>query len=283
MTRESHRRTSRDVRRAAVWLVALIAGCGEGVLYPGAPAPDGGGLPPDAAWPGPDAAVADAGGTTQEAGPQAPDLSVQPHEGTRPPDSAPPPSGLTSCANVAHIGDSLTYYTRPELSAAYLDVGATAQIDAYGGRAVLQKLAADPHNGRDAAQAIRAAGFSGCWVVALGINDTANVAAGAGYTRAHAIDEMLKAIDPAGAAPVMWINCFTERTSGYYSNANMILWNQELVAAQGRWSNLRVFDWAAQAATGAAPFADGIHHTTAGYAVRNAAIAEALVRAYPAP
>ncbi len=36
------------------------------------------------------------------------------------------------------------------------------------------------------------------------------------------------------------------------------------------------FEGGTIAATGTAPFNDGIHHTTAGYAVRNKAIAEAL-------
>ena len=153
----------------------------------------------------------------------------------------------------------------------------SAQIDAYGGRAILQKLPDDPHTGEQAAMIIRASGFSGCWVVALGTNDTANVAAGAGYTRARAIDRMMSAIDETGATPVMWVDTFTTRTSGYWANANMRLWNDALSEATARWPNLRVFDWAAIAATGDAPFSDGIHHTSAGYDVRNAAIARALV------
>jgi hypothetical protein len=63
----------------------------------------------------------------------------------------------------------------------------------------------------------------------------------------------------------------------------MILWNQALEAATARWPNLRVYDWATVAATGAAPYSDGIHHTTAGYAVRDAAIADALVATFPRP
>lgn len=185
-------------------------------------------------------------------------------------------SGGEPCTLVAHIGDSLTYYTQDELVAAYELVGVTAQIDAYGGRAIKQKLPDDPHTGEQAANTIREGGFSGCWVVALGTNDTANVAAGAWYTRAEAIDTMMAAVDPAALARVMWVNTHTTVSSGYYANDNMELWNDALDEATTRWSNLRVFDWAAIAATGVAPYADGIHHTTAGYDVRNAAIAEAV-------
>lgn len=186
------------------------------------------------------------------------------------------PSSEPRCKNVAHIGDSLTAYTRDAIAEAYGAVGVSAEIDAFGGRATLQKLAADPKTGKQAARAFHEAGFRGCWVVALGTNDTANVAAGARYTRAKAIDEMMTAIDPSGVAPVLWVNTFTTRSSGYYSNTNMQQWNRALAEAESRWQNLHVFDWAAVAATGIAPFADGIHHSAAGYAARNRAIAQAL-------
>ena len=197
----------------------------------------------------------------------------------RPPDARPPSDAnvvATTCPTVAHIGDSLTAGTVAPLTAAYQAAGTTATLDAFGGRAVLQKLAADPKTGKQAALDFRAAGFDGCWVVALGTNDTANVAAGASYTRATTIDEMMTAIDPGKAARVLWVNTITTRSDGFYDNDNMVLYNQALEQARDRWPNLRVFDWASVAAGGTAPFVDGIHHTTAGYAVRNQAIVEAL-------
>jgi hypothetical protein len=230
--------------RAPALLAALALGCTGQI----GEASTGGG--PDAAPRPADARAADAPAAAADAGPP--------------------------CPAVAHIGDSLTAYTVPSLTAAYQAVGASVQIDAYGGRAVLQKLADDPKTGKQAALDIRASGFSGCWVVALGTNDTADVAAGAGYTRAHAIDEMMAAIDPSGSARVLWVNTYTTLTTGYYANANMILFNQALADATARWPALRVFDWASIAAGGSAPFVDGIHHTTAGYTVRNQAIAAAL-------
>ena len=189
----------------------------------------------------------------------------------------------TSCTSVAHIGDSLTYYTRNSLTAAYQQVGAKARIDAYGGRAIKQKIPEDPRTGKSAAAAFVAQGFKGCWVVALGTNDTANIAAGAWYTRVEAIDEMMNAIDPTGVELVVWVNTYTTRATGYYGNANMVLWNEALEEAKGHWSNMRIYDWASEAATGNAPYSDGIHHTAAGNEVRNAAIARALVNLFPAP
>jgi len=223
----------------------------------------------------PDSAAADSG--SSDAASDATDAG-----GTDAGDAPSAEAGVT-CTKVAHIGDSLTAYTVDPLTQAYAAVGVTAEIDAYGGRAILQKLPADPKTGKQAALDFNAAGFDGCWVVALGTNDTANIAAGAWYTRADAIDEMMKAVDPTATAPVMWVNTFTTKTSGYWSNDNMKLWNEALNEAVARWPNLKVFDWSAVAATGSAPFADGIHHTTAGYTVRNQAIAEALVGLYPPP
>ncbi len=187
------------------------------------------------------------------------------------------------CGSVAHIGDSLSAYSEPSLTSAYASVGLSVQIDAYGGRGIIQKLPADPKSGKTAATDIAATGFTGCWVVALGTNDTANISAGAWYTRAEAIDDMMTAIDPTATARVMWVNAYTTRTTGHWRNENMVLWNQALVAAKARWANLNIYDWASVSATGVAPYSDGIHHTSAGSDVRSARIAEALVGLFPNP
>lgn len=194
-------------------------------------------------------------------------------------DAAPKP---WPCLETAHIGDSLTAGVIPKLTTEYEDRGVDeVTISAGGGRSVLQKVSADKETGKAAAARIRAEGFAGCWVIALGTNDTANIAAGASYTRASAIDQMMTAIDETKKAPVMWVNTFSTRTSGYYDNKNMILWNQALTDAKVRWPNLRIFDWAKIAALGTAPFSDGLHHTSAGYVVRNDAIADALLATFP--
>ncbi len=197
--------------------------------------------------------------------------------------STGPAMPTVDCSSIAHVGDSLTAYTVRELTAAYAAVGVDATIDAFGGRAIFQKLPEDPQTGEQAAMSLVTAGFEGCWVVALGTNDTANVAAGAGYTRGEAIDAMMTGIDAAAITPVMWVNTFTTRSDGYWANDNMILWNEALVAAQARWPNLVIDDWAAVATTGIAPYSDGIHHTADGYDVRNAHIAQSLVGFFPLP
>ena len=237
----------------------MLSGCSDPQRDPAQPSTGAGS---DAAAP------LDAGSVLSDADtPDAPARDASTDAGTRP---------VPLCTSVAHIGDSLTAYTVEPLAQAYEDAGYEIRIDAYGGRAVLERLPEDPATGKQAALNIVRSGFDGCWVVALGTNDTANVAAGANHTRGDSIDAMMEAIDPSKAAHVMWVNTFTEKSSGYWKNANMVLWNEALVEAQTRWPNLWIFDWATQAATGVAPFTDGIHHTEAGYAVRNPAIVQAL-------
>lgn len=197
-------------------------------------------------------------------------------------DNAPSGQGAPSGPRkIAHIGDSLTAYTIPELREAYAARGLDAEIDAFGGRAIFQKLPKDPKTGKQAALDLQAQGPFDLWVVALGTNDTANVAVGSGYTRAQAIDAMMEAIGPG--QKVLWVNTFTKMTSGAWHNDNMRLWNQALEDAKARWPNMQVFDWASIASRNNVPFSDGIHHTKAGYAARNEAIANAAAAELVAP
>ena len=186
------------------------------------------------------------------------------------------PAPFTPCTEVAHIGDSLS---APPVSAilksAYESRGVAATVDAYGSRSVLNKVDADPHTGKEAAEQIKASGFTGCWVIALGTNDAASSGGSAAYAK-KSIDAMMNAIDPGKAARVMWVNTYTK--TGRNVDQAMRKWNAALVEAQSRWENLKIYDWATVAATGVAPFGkDGIHHTHQGYQVRSNKIAEALV------
>lgn len=178
---------------------------------------------------------------------------------------------------VAHIGDSLTSSTVDDLARAYAEVGLDVEIDAHGARAILQKLASDPKTGKQAAVDFAKKGGFDVYVIALGTNDTANVAVGASYTRDQAIDALMSAL-PSGAR-VLWVDTVTKMSTGPYQNANMVLWNQALDRAKARWPSLVVMPWSKSAMS--APFSDGIHHTTAGYAIRDRAIAKAVAALLP--
>jgi peptidoglycan/LPS O-acetylase OafA/YrhL len=205
---------------------------------------------------------------------------------------SPSPSALqqgqlrTSCTAVAHIGDSTSdglvspdYLPDPgdRIQARYQDVGAqTVYTDITGARSIVETLPGTT-NGYQAAQNLIGQGFHGCWVIALGTNDTADVAVGSNVGLAARITEMMQVTH---GEPVMWVNVVSLLNSGPYSETDMQEWNNALLQACARYPNMRVFNWA----TLAQPswfISDGIHYTSAGYAERALYIADGLALAFP--
>jgi lysophospholipase L1-like esterase len=195
-------------------------------------------------------------------------------------------TSATSCTTVGHIGDSTSvgmvssqYLPDPaqRLAAQYADVGVRhLWVDASGGRSIVETLPGQV-NGDNVARNWVAEGFRGCWVFALGTNDTANVAVGSNVSRMARIEEMMAV---AHGEPVLWVNTHTLLSSGPWSESNMQAWNDDLLAACARYPNMRIFNWAAMDEP-AWHISDGIHYTSAGYAIRAAAIAHALTQAFP--
>jgi peptidoglycan/LPS O-acetylase OafA/YrhL len=200
--------------------------------------------------------------------------------------SVPAASLRTSCQAVTHIGDSTSdglvspeYLPNPakRIAAQYHDVGVgSVRWDISGARSVVEVLPGQV-NGYDAAQAIYRGGFRGCWVIALGTNDTADVAVGSNVGLMTRIQRMMAA---AHGEPVMWVNLRSLLASGPYSEANMLTWDNTLVKACAKYPNMRVFNWAPLAKT-KWYISDGIHFTSAGYAARARLIAQGLARAFP--
>ncbi len=146
-----------------------------------------------------------------------------------------------------------------------------------GANSVVETLPGDV-NGYDAARNLVAQGYRGCWVIALGTNDTADVAIGSNTGRMARIQQMMSA---AHGQPVMWVDVISLLASGPYSEANMRQWNAALRRACARYANMRIFDWAFLAQPGWF-INDEIHYTSAGYAIRGRQIAEGLAKAFPA-
>ncbi|MGI9028998.1 MAG: hypothetical protein ACR2HP_03295, partial [Ilumatobacteraceae bacterium] len=138
----------------------------------------------------------------------------------------------------------------------------------------------DQINAFDRVSAIKADGYEGCWVFALGGNDTANLSVidGSRQDRVARIERMMSAI---GDDPVMWVNVFTLKTSGPYRNESMVLWNEALAEVVPSYANMRVFDWASVVQEQWFQD-DDIHYTSTGSAYRAALIADALAEAFPA-
>jgi hypothetical protein len=151
------------------------------------------------------------------------------------------------------------------------------RMEISGARSIVETLAGQ-ENAYQVATRIKASGYEGCWVLALGTTDTANIAAGSGPGRAWRIDRMMSVI---GDDPVLWVNVRTHVASGPWSSAAMQLWNDALAATAPNYPNIVIYDWASVAQR---PWfsADAIHYTPEGYRIRAALIADALAVAFPA-
>jgi peptidoglycan/LPS O-acetylase OafA/YrhL len=214
---------------------------------------------------------------------------AKPSKSPSPADSGPiEQSDLhTSCTSAVHIGDStsdglVSSNYLPDRSqriqARYEDVGVqNVYTDITGARSVVEVLPGTT-NAYDAAKHLIRTGFSGCWVLALGTNDTADVAVGSNVSLAARIAEMMRVTK---GEPVMWVNVISLLHSGPYAEANMQKWDTALVQACARYPNMRVFNWSALAKPGWF-INDGIHYTSAGYEKRALFIADGLAMAFPA-
>jgi peptidoglycan/LPS O-acetylase OafA/YrhL len=210
-----------------------------------------------------------------------------PHASPSPSPTMPQQDQLrTSCTAVAHIGDSTSdglvspdYLPDPStrIQARYQDVGVQAvYTDITGARSVVEVLPGTT-NGYQAAQNLIRQGFHGCWVIALGTNDTADVAVGSNVGLAARIQEMMQVTQ---GEPVMWVNVISLLSTGPYAEANMQAWNTALMQACPKYSNMRVFNWAALPQPSWF-INDGIHYTSAGYEKRALYIADGLALAFP--
>jgi hypothetical protein len=221
----------------------------------------------------------------------APTSSVTPREAAggggasaSPPADAPP---RTSCRSVVHIGDStsdglvLPAYQpdrRLRIAAQYRRVGVTNFVSEVSGARSIVETWHGFANGYTVAQNVLHRGFHGCWVIALGTNDTANVAVGSLVGLGTRISRMMALISPQ---PVMWVNVVSLLHSGPYAESRMRDWDRALLHVCLSYPNMKVYDWSAVAKRKWF-INDGIHYTPQGYAARSRMIANALAKSFPA-
>jgi hypothetical protein len=254
------------------------------------------GGPGGEASPGKPAATGKRNGAAARGGPAGKAASGKPHAATAKSVPAgpaatvpalPTPPPRTSCASVVHIGDSTSeglispdYEPNPadRIPARYADVGVKQSImKIVGATSVVESLPGTP-NAYDMASQVKQEGFRGCWVLALGTNDTADVYVGSNVNRVQRIQKMMNLI---GNEPVMWVEVTSLLSSGPYSEQNMELWNQALRQLAPQYPNMHIYNWPAVAQRSWF-ISDGIHYTSIGYAHRATAIADALAEAFPA-
>jgi len=208
---------------------------------------------------------------------------------------APPPltkaqaedSTKSSCKAVVHIGDSTSEglddpeYLPSEaerIPNRYAEVGVKeTHMEVQGARSIEERFEGEP-NAQEVAAAWKAEGFKGCWVLALGTNEAADVAAGSNVGERERIEKMMAII---GTEPVLWGNVRSLVEAGDpYSKENMEGWDEELVKACDAYPNMRIYNWAADVKNDWF-IEDGIHFTSPGYAARAQLIAQALAHAFP--
>jgi peptidoglycan/LPS O-acetylase OafA/YrhL len=213
--------------------------------------------------------------------------SPQPeHTAASPSDRPAPDPDHTSCRSVVHIGDSTSdglispdYLPDPQerIDARYAQVGVTTFIpEISGARSIVETWEGYP-NAYTVAQQLIQQGYHGCWVLALGTNDTADVAVGSPVGLAARIKQMMSLI---GNQPVMWVNVKSLLVYGPYSESDMLAWDEALLQACASYPNMRIYDWAA-VVQDSWFISDGIHFTSTGYAARAYLIARALAAAFP--
>ncbi len=197
-------------------------------------------------------------------------------------------STKSSCKAVVHIGDSTSEgLTSPEylplesqrIEARYAGVGAVEQhMEISGARSIEEQFEGEP-NAQEVAEAWKLEGFRGCWVLALGTNEAANVFVGSAVEEMERIEIMMETI---GSEPVMWVNVRSLVEAGDpYSEENMEKWDKTLLEGCLKYPNMRVYDWASDVKDEWF-IEDGIHFTSPGYAARAELIAQALAHAFPA-
>ncbi|WP_424325210.1 SGNH/GDSL hydrolase family protein [Gordonia sp. (in: high G+C Gram-positive bacteria)] len=206
--------------------------------------------------------------------------------GANPPNLAPTGDRRTSCQTVVHIGDSTSVgidsalripSAADRLTAQYQRVGSkTVELNALGGRSIVEKVNDEP-NAVDAIRTEKSAGKSGCWVIAMGVNDAANIAVGSAVNADQRIDRVMSELT---GQPVLWPTVMTGNASNAaYSPDNMKSFNAALARATGRYPNLRIYDFASEAQP--SWYVDGIHYNETGLVQRNRLFATALATAFP--
>ncbi|MGB6038910.1 MAG: acyltransferase family protein [Gordonia sp. (in: high G+C Gram-positive bacteria)] len=195
----------------------------------------------------------------------------------------------TKCTKLLHVGDSTSIgmnaaelQTNPalRLSGQYKSVGVKDyESDVVGGRSSLEEVDGQP-NAHDSIVGDVSRGFKGCWVMAMGINDAANMEVGGPGPIDMRIDRLLA---PLKGQPVMWPTIITNKLNQNpaYSNQAMQRFNRALLNACKRYPNLRVYDWAGE--TQQSWFStDGVHYTEPGYVERAHRFAIAVATVFPA-
>ncbi|MDY2941574.1 MAG: acyltransferase family protein [Varibaculum sp.] len=198
----------------------------------------------------------------------------------------------TSCREVVHVGDStsLAMFTQEGVNspadtgeAAYRAAGAQIVINSsFGARATNMAINEDP-SGDESITEILAGGVdpNTCWVIALGVNNAANMAVVSGDTASAEIANTMSLI--GSQYPVLWISptTSTQLAPRWYETPNMVHWNETLLADVRKYPNLWVYRWDQDVQQEWFLEGDGVHYNVEGNTQRSRHFASALIEAFP--
>lgn len=176
----------------------------------------------------------------------------------------------SECDVVLHLGDSNTVGMKDDLKSAYEDAGFEAVIDATGGRSMHETMGGNP-NAIDGAKDLRDSHDEACWVVAMGVNDAANIVVGSSMDAQERIESMMDVIGDEDR--VLWPSVAVgEGAPQYYTPEGAESFNEALRDAEDEFDNLTVIDWEPESDW----FSDGVHYTSKGYSELISTIVDAV-------
>ncbi|AGP31802.1 acyltransferase family protein [Corynebacterium terpenotabidum] len=197
-----------------------------------------------------------------------------------------------ACTKVIHVGDSTSLgIFNPEMLPDPSDIGENqylahgapeVETSVFGGRNTTEGFEDYPSAVDSVAELLTYDQPEGtCWVIGTGVNDAANIAAGATYDEETRIRMML---DQLKGERVMWSTAWIRNDSGYYTNANNAKFNEVLKRVTKDYPNAVVWDWAAEVQNHMDWFMEGednVHYSAEGNAARGRLFAAALANAFP--
>lgn len=197
-----------------------------------------------------------------------------------------------ACTRVIHVGDSTSLgIFNPDMLPDPADIGDNQYLQhgardvvksVFGGRNTTEGFEDYPSAVDSVAELLGQGEPEGtCWVIATGVNDAANISAGANYDEETRIRMML---DQLKGQRVMWSTAKTRLNTGHWNDANMVKFNDVLRSVTKEYPTVVVWDWASEVAKHMDWFLDGddVHYNAEGNAARGRLFAAALAQAFPA-
>lgn len=185
-------------------------------------------------------------------------------------------SGVKTSDSVIVLGDSTSLDpVKGQIESSLKEKGyKDVYVDAVGGSSLIEQT--DGKSGLDRLEALHAEHSDADVIILMGVNDSANISAGANVSPEERIDKAMDVVGDSKSVRWMQVDFGDHPSEGNPALSDDKVhdasksFNDALAAAEGKYDNLHIIDWDVENDM----FADGIHYTSDGYAKRVAAIAD---------